>query len=251
MKKKLVCGSFRSSSLAAGLKFMGDFEGLNLVALTTDLAEIPLLVMKHRPDVVVLDACDDISNIDGVYPPGFQDEYSRTKTVVLFRELSDKAYLQAYDFGADAVIARTQELKTIELVLHMLQGDSRFFSKADVALVRERYSVSVEGRFYALDDCDREILNLLANGHSDKEIASTVFLAHQTVRNRVSRLLKEFECRNRVELAVLLHTHGVVDGRCAYVADNDRSSANRSRWISEARWWLDDMVSRSPDPRVA
>ena len=55
-----------------------------------------------------------------------------------------------------------------------------------------------------LDDTDRQILRLLADGMSDKQIAEAVFLSVQTVRNRVSRLLNRFGKENRTQLAVFV-----------------------------------------------
>lgn len=51
------------------------------------------------------------------------------------------------------------------------------------------------------DETDCEIVRLVAAGFADREIAETVFLSHQTVRNRVSRILGETGARNRTHLA--------------------------------------------------
>ena len=55
-----------------------------------------------------------------------------------------------------------------------------------------------------LDETDRHILRLLADGQSDKQIAEAVYLSVQTVRNRVSRLLNRFGKENRTQLAVFV-----------------------------------------------
>jgi DNA-binding NarL/FixJ family response regulator len=60
----------------------------------------------------------------------------------------------------------------------------------------------VRERLTNIQELDRQILALVVEGKSDKEIAAMVFMAHQTVRNHVSRLLASFGVRNRTELAV-------------------------------------------------
>jgi DNA-binding NarL/FixJ family response regulator len=61
------------------------------------------------------------------------------------------------------------------------------------------------------DQIDREIVRLIARGHSDREIAQCVFLSPQTIRNRVSRLLDRSGARNRTHLAVLYVRGRVTD----------------------------------------
>lgn len=57
------------------------------------------------------------------------------------------------------------------------------------------------------DATDIEIVRLLATGLSDKEIATTVFLSGQTVRNRISRILQESHLENRTQLTAIYLRH--------------------------------------------
>ena len=58
------------------------------------------------------------------------------------------------------------------------------------------------GILRGLDANDRQIARLIALGYSDKQIAETVYLGLQTVRNSVSRLLSRFDKENRTQLAL-------------------------------------------------
>lgn len=59
---------------------------------------------------------------------------------------------------------------------------------------------------YVADETDREIVRLVAAGFADREIAEIVNYSHQTVRNRVSRILGESGARNRTHLACMYLT---------------------------------------------
>lgn len=60
-----------------------------------------------------------------------------------------------------------------------------------------------------LDDTDRMIVSLIAQGLTNKEIANQVHLSHQTVRNRITRIFDATGAANRTQLAVLyLRTTG-------------------------------------------
>ena len=119
------------------------------------------------------------------------------------------AWPSGAELGADALLARTQSWNAIYATIVQLDGNKSFFTQSEVAQVRARYSNSLESKLNTLDQSDREILRLLAQGKSDKEIAATVYMANQTVRNRISRLFKSFDKRNRTELAVFLQQSGL------------------------------------------
>lgn len=57
------------------------------------------------------------------------------------------------------------------------------------------------------DDTDRDIVDLVALGLSDREVAAGVHLAEQTVRNRLSRVLESSGLKNRTQLAVVHRRH--------------------------------------------
>lgn len=68
------------------------------------------------------------------------------------------------------------------------------------------------------DDFDREIIEMIAAGYGDRDIAEAVFLSHQTVRNRVSRILNENGARNRTHLACM-YLKLMNDGRQPFESD--------------------------------
>ena len=59
---------------------------------------------------------------------------------------------------------------------------------------------------HGITDKEREILELIALGRSNKEIASELFLSEGTVRNYLSSLLDKLQLRDRTQLAVYYYT---------------------------------------------
>lgn len=192
-------------------RFVERTPGFDSVGTTIDAAQVPALVSMHRPDLVILDGSLGVPVLGEVFPVGFRDDFSRMKVLVVVPQSSDRAFLEARDIGADAMVSMDQRGHQIRSVMNSMFGDTAFFSHREVERVKARYENSVEFKIGKLDVCDREILRLLAEGKSDKEIADTVYLANQTVRNRISRLYRHFDKRNRVELAILLCQSGVFE----------------------------------------
>ena len=100
------------------------------------------------------------------------------------------------------------------------------FSKTTRATVEEHLmACPTECHIPVVDDTDRSIIQLIASGFTDREIADTVFLSHQTIRNRVSRILTDSGARNRTHLASL-YLGLVYEGRVPFTsADNPHKAA--------------------------
>jgi DNA-binding NarL/FixJ family response regulator len=78
----------------------------------------------------------------------------------------------------------------------------RLINPAEVRVASETLEKRGMGILRKLDANDRHIARLIALGYSDKQIAETVYLGLQTVRNRVSRMLSRFNKDNRTQLAL-------------------------------------------------
>ena len=65
-------------------------------------------------------------------------------------------------------------------------------------------------RLAELTDREREVLVLIGNGHSNSEIAASLFIAEQTVKTHVGNVLGKTGMRDRVALVVLAYECGVV-----------------------------------------
>lgn len=82
---------------------------------------------------------------------------------------------------------------------------SRFVEAREPSRVEAVTSVNDEG-IAVHDQIDREITHMIAAGYADLDIAAAVCLSHQTVRNRISRLLGDSGARNRTHLACMYLT---------------------------------------------
>jgi NarL family two-component system response regulator LiaR len=188
-----------------------------LIGSTDDVAEVPAMVIELCPEVVLANEDIELELLHRAISQGCLGGQTRPKFIVMSENSTDFAYLTAFDVQADALISRSQKLEEIRRVLLETVAGEAFFLEADVRQIRERCRPFSARRILPmLDSVDREILQLVARGLSDKEISSQVFMAHQTVRNRVSRLLQNFAVRNRTELAVLCEKADLwPDGRAA------------------------------------
>jgi two-component system response regulator DevR len=187
-------------ALALVLGQEADIEVVGSVAGSKELME---LIGRLDADVAVLDVrLKDESGLD--LAQRIRSSHPDTKIVMLTSFESDAALVGAYEANASAFLFKSGDSE--ELVRAIRDADAGlrlinpYAAKAAVQRLRSDRTTLIA----QLDDTDRQILRALAAGDSDKQIAESVYLSLQTVRNRVSRLLNKFGKSNRTQLAVYI-----------------------------------------------
>jgi DNA-binding NarL/FixJ family response regulator len=188
------------SALAMVLDGERDIEVIGAVASGTELLA---LVATAKPDVVVLDVrLQDESGVE--LAQRVRVDFPDAKIVMLTSFESDPALISSFEVGAAAFLLKTGNA---EELVSAIRGAAMGLCLINPVAVRDaltRIRANGVSLIDKLDETDRQILRLLADGQSDKQIAESVFLSVQTVRNRVSRLLNRFGKENRTQLAVFV-----------------------------------------------
>jgi DNA-binding NarL/FixJ family response regulator len=130
--------------------------------------------------------------------------YPLRKYVMLNTHVTTERVILAHQLGMNDVIDIGLHLATIDERLEkVLRGDVNL---ASISSITEIVGWLRSGNIahLAQDEMDIRILIELIEGRTNEEIAGTVNLALQTVRNRISRLMKAAEVSNRTQLATLL-----------------------------------------------
>jgi two-component system, NarL family, response regulator DevR len=167
--------------------------------VTHALARIPAL----RPDVAVLDVrlpdgngielCRELlSKVEGL------------RCLILTSFTDEQAMLDAILAGASGYVVK--DIKGMELaqaVKTIASGRSLLDSRATAVLMeRLRRSTEPDGPLADLTEKERQLLELLGEGLTNRQIAQRMFLAEKTVKNYVSRLLAKLGMERRTQAAV-------------------------------------------------
>ncbi len=141
-----------------------------------------------------------------------------SRRVLLVPERTPRAEALARLYGFDGVVEERDldgPLETfVEQLERIVSAPTGGTSEPDLIDV---YTSVIDSRIIAtMDAVDERIVNLVAEGLSDKQIGSAMGLSPQTIRNRVSRMLNDSGLRNRTELAVqFVRNHPDVMGKGA------------------------------------
>jgi DNA-binding NarL/FixJ family response regulator len=196
-------------------RLVDDQSDMELVGVATDAGSATALVAKQQPDVAVLDLSLPNSSEAHVVE-AVRNASPQTRVVVLTMHDHLGFLRRAIAAGCAGYLVKRSagdELLTAIRVVH----SGRSFIRVDLedgdmrALVRKAPEV-VSPKGLKLSGREREVLSLLARGHTNKEVGERMGLAKQTVDTYRSRLQEKIGARSRAELMRYALEHGLVEG---------------------------------------
>ena len=192
-------------------------EGMAVVGSAGDGLEAVRLVDELAPDVVLMDVrmpeMDGVEATRQLFLPERVARRARPLRVVVLTtfNLDDRA-ATAIRFGASGFL-----LKDTTPV--MLRDAIRTVHAGNAVLAPQDLSMLLEGRFrtrtptpttyLSLTDKEREVFAAVARGLSNTEIAGMVFVSESTVKTHVGAILRKLALRDRVQIVVFAHAHGL------------------------------------------
>lgn len=197
-----------TTSLAHALQAEPD---LVVVGQATSIDEARRLVASTAPDVVLLD--HRLPDGDGVAAIGELRAIRGTaQIVVLTATTSDRVLVAAMEAGAAGFIAKTQRLDDVLAgVRAAAQGESVVSAKLLTRLLPRLQRRGIGGGA-ALTERERDILDLLARGLPNADIAEQLTISVNTVRNHVANVSAKLGAHSKLEVLAIAVRDGLVDG---------------------------------------
>lgn len=184
---------------------------LDVVGEGGDGADVPALVAATRPDVVLMDV--RMPRIDGIQATTRLTQTSDTRVVVLTTFEHDSAVYDALLAGARGfVLKRASTDELLSAIRLAARTDALLFPEAVRELARHHAPARPHAPRWAqsLTDRERDVLALLARGHTNAEIGAGLFISGETVKTHVSALLAKSGARDRTGLVVRAYEDGVI-----------------------------------------
>jgi DNA-binding NarL/FixJ family response regulator len=181
-------------------------------------AEAISLAASERPDVVLMDVRMPV--MDGIEATRRITEdasLTGTRVVILTTFDLDEYVHEALRAGASGFLLKdTLPVDLLNAVRVVAAGDALISPKITRRLIEEFASRPQGGAAPAdavldqLTDREREVLETVARGHSNAEIAAELFVSHATVKTHISRLLMKLDARDRAQLVMIAYETGLV-----------------------------------------
>lgn len=188
-------------------------QDIRVVGEASDGSQVEQLVEEQHPDVVVMDI--SMPAIDGIAATQIlRDKYPSLGIIVLTMFAEDSQVIRAIRAGADGYLLKNIESgKVVDAIRAVARGESVVDPELATKVLNEFRRLSdVDGYNNIAGLTEREIslLQLVANGLSNKEIATELGLAESTVKNRLSILFQKLDVKDRTQAAIYAMTHGLV-----------------------------------------
>ena len=193
--------------VAISLKTILESTGnITVAAMGSSGDEAISIFREIRPDVILMDIrMEGKTGIEAGAEILAEDPSARILYLTTFSD--DEYIVKALNMGAKGYILK-QDFDGIAPALEAVMNGQTVFGERIITKLPELMRPKSDYDFAAhgISDKEREIMELVAEGLSNKEIAAKLFLGDGTVRNYISTLLEKLCLRDRTQLAVYYYT---------------------------------------------
>ena len=190
-------------------------EHFQVVAEAGTAAEAVEMARKFEPDIIVMDVrLPDGSGIEACRE--IRAEFPRTRVVILTSYPDEEAVLSAIIAGASGYLLKQIRGRDLVSALESVGRGESLLDPAVTEKVLDRVRRIATGTYTdemaQLTQQEQKILLLVAEGKTNKEIASDVFLSDKTVKNYVSSILSKLNLERRAQAAAFVARHRMKGG---------------------------------------
>jgi DNA-binding NarL/FixJ family response regulator len=195
----------------SGVKLLLDRQpDMEVVAEAEDGVDALEQAVRLKPDIAVLDV--SMPRMTGLQATHEIKRQSPDTQVLILSMHDDERYLfEALRAGASGyVLKRAADKDLVDAVRAASRGEPFLTSKAQQALIRD-FIERGEAATDELSPREQEVVKLIAEAHTNKEIAEILHLSEKTVESHRGRVLQKLGMRDRVELVRYAIRRGLVE----------------------------------------
>jgi DNA-binding NarL/FixJ family response regulator len=188
-------------------QLLGAFDEVELVGSADGGEAAVALCASQRPEVLLLDLA--MPDVDGIEVTRQVAEASPDTKVVLFTSFSDREGIEAaLDAGAVGYLLKDAEPEEIRSAIQAAaRGEAPLAPKAAAALLAARGSK--DRRTVELTPRERDVLQLIVSGGSNKQVARKLGISEKTVKGHLTKLFQRIGVADRTQAALWAERNGI------------------------------------------
>jgi DNA-binding NarL/FixJ family response regulator len=170
---------------------------------------------RHKPDVVLMDV--RMPNLDGIAATRQIVNATPQARILILTTFEDDDYVfGALGAGASGFLLKRTQPEQLIAAIHTIATGESMLSPSVMRMVIDNVARRpppdpyAQRRLHNLTPRERDVLELVARGLSNTEIAATLMVEESTIKTHMKRILAKLNLRDRVQAAILAYETGLV-----------------------------------------
>jgi two-component system, NarL family, response regulator NreC len=193
-----------------GLRLVLEKEQIEVLGEASDGLEAIRLIQELLPEIAVLDL--DMPGLDGLAVLREAARLSpQTRAIILTRHMEEPYAVEALRIGARGYVLKTQaSTDLVAAIRHVHRGEVYLSPKISKAVVRS-YLNNADGLNEQLSVRERQVLQLVGEGHSTKKIASLLGISAKTADTHRTKLMEKLDIHQTAGLVRYAIRNGLLE----------------------------------------
>lgn len=184
-----------------GLKYsLGSQDDFVILGEASDGYSAVEKINEDKPDIVLLDL--DMPGLSGVAAIRIVKKIMPDLIMLILSTYGDEKHVrEAMNAGADGYLLKNIPLIELQSVIRQFVKGEPCYSPylVDITLEQNLVADTAKTEDFSLTAREREVLGLLGQGISNKEISKNLFVSVETVKSHIKNIYKKLDVKNRVE----------------------------------------------------
>lgn len=196
-------------------RLLEDQPNLEIVGQAVNGRMAAEMALELKPDIVIMDiAMPQMNGIEAA--KRIRKDLPKTKILILSMYSHEHYIHELLEVGISGYLLKNSSGRDIIKAIHAAMQDETFLSPSISKKVVESYLSPRKGspkeeRYKLLSNREREVFQLIAEGHSTREIAETLYVSVSTVKSHRSKIMEKLGIDNPVHLVHFAIQLGLVD----------------------------------------
>jgi len=192
-------------------RVLENYPQVTVVGTSGDGQEAYQECLELQPDVIILDIM--LPYLNGVEVlRRLKTKSPQTRILVFSEACSRNVIKQAVEAGVDAFVEKDVELSELERAVdRVLVGETYFGPRVSDIMRRIMSNPDEDNSLHALTSRERQVLQLIAEGHTSKEIAQILNISYKTADTHRANIMEKLDMHNVAELTRFAISTGLTE----------------------------------------
>lgn len=189
-----------------GLKQLLELEeDITVIAQSGDGEETVKKALEYNPDVILLDI--NMPSMNGIEVLRRLKDLGTMSKIIMLTIHEDREYLfETMKIGADGYVLKDSDADSLIKAIRDVNMGKTYIQPSIASMLveglEEKDSNKELDKIRQLTKREYEVLSLIAEGLSNKDIADKLFISEKTVKNHVSSIFKKLDVNDRIQAAI-------------------------------------------------